>query len=188
MTTKSNLFSIVRAFRNDGNKFTLKALWCWMSDYHEREPQVAVNDNDPSVNPRQIETRVDAVGAMELIRSMADDENCERNPDYKRSTKPYSARLHDERFERVKHASKSAPPIAECIDAEAELARYIDAKSMRAWLGSDAETLDMAVEPNTTLHDVGKHIGAEGEDDAIAAAGKQEIVDVAKIFYDRHAV
>lgn len=184
MTAKSNLFSIVRTFRNDGNKFTLEALWHWISDYHEREPQVAVNDNDPSVNPRQIETRIDAVSSDALVAAFKEDEKHKDDPKYKPK---YSVRLHDERLERVKHAKKSAPPMPECVDAEAEMARYIDAKNMRAWLGADAETLDIAVEPDTTFHDVGKHIGAEGEDDAIAAAGKQEVIDVAKIFYDRHA-
>ncbi len=183
----TNLFQPLRVFRAKGDKFTLKALWLWMTDYHDGEPQMAVNDNNPNVNPMQIETRIDAVSAEKLILSMEEDEKVKLDPTFKRTTPPYSESLHAERFERVKHAKKSAPPLPEYVDAEAEMARYLDAKRMREWLGADADVLDMAVETHTTLHDIGLHIGAEGDHAAVSDAGEQEVRDVAKVFYDKAA-
>jgi hypothetical protein len=66
------------------------------------------------------------------------------------------------------------------------MARYLDAKNMRNWLGVDAETLDMAVGPHT-YRDVGRHVGASGSDDTLERAGKQEVKDVAKVFWDEAA-
>jgi len=183
----TSLFQPLRVFRAKGDKFTLKALWLWITDYHEGEPKMAVNDNNPSVNPMQIETRIDAMSAEKLILSLEEDEKVKADPAFERTTQPYSANLHNERFERVKHAKKSAPPLPEFVDAEAEMVRYLDAKRMREWLGSDADVLDMAVEPNTTLHDIGRHIGAEGDHDAVSSAGEKEVREVAKVFYDEAA-
>ncbi len=55
-----------------------------------------------------------------------------------------------------------------------------------AWLGADAEVLDMAIGPYT-YRDVGKHIGAEGSDRTLERAGKEEVKGVAKTFYDEAA-
>lgn len=182
MPKPADVYPILYTFKSEGDVATVKSLQLWTRDFHLELPQTAVNDNDPTATrPTEWEARIDAVDAFELIRSMAEDENCERNPDFKRSTPSYNTNLHEERFDRVKHAKKSAPPLAEYIDAEAETNRYIDARKMRDWLGSDAEVLDMAVEPRVTFEDVGNHIGVD------AAEAKQEVKDIAATFYERAA-
>lgn len=186
MPKPASVYPILYAFKSEGDVATLKSLQLWTRDFHLELPQTAVNDNDPkATRPTEWEARVDAVDAMELIRSMAEDENCERNPNFKRSTPSYSTDLHNERFERVKHASKSAPPLPEYVDAENETNRYIDAKKMREWLGCDADVLDMAVEPHVTFYDIGSHIGADA--DNAAEEGKREVREVAATFYERAA-
>lgn len=173
-------YPVLLEFKADGNIATLKSLKLWLYDYHLEPPKTAVNDNSPDARPIEWETHIDAERAENLIRAMAEDENCERNPDFKRSTTPYSATLHDERFERIKHTGKEHPP-AEEIDAEGETIRYIDAVRMRTWLGSDADVLDMAVDAHSTFDDIGQHIGTS------AAEAKQEVIDVASVFYKRAA-
>lgn len=174
------LYPILREFKADGDTATLKSLKMWVNDYHIEPPRVAANDNNPDTKPLEWEARIDAVKAEDMILSMAEDENCVRNPDYKRTTRPYSAALHEERFERVKHTGKEHMP-AEDINAEDEVIRYVDAVKMRDWLGSDADVLDMAVEPQTTFADIGQHICADEME------AKQEVVEVASTFYDRAA-
>lgn len=176
-------YPILREFKADGDAATVKSLKLWMYDYHLEPPQTAVNDNNPDVTPSIVETRIDGLRAERLILSVVEDDFCEIDPEYERTTPTYSADLHEERFERVKRADKEHAPIIE-VDAEDETIRFVDAKKMRAWLGSDSDILDMAVEPHTTFEDVGRHIGAN---DNAAAEGKQEIKDVAATFYQRAA-
>lgn len=178
-------FPILSALRREGDTFTLKSLRVWMDEYDVIPPLLAANDNNPNAMPTIVETRIDAVSADHLVLSLEEDEKCRLDPTFERTTRPYSLALHEERFERVKSASKSAPPAAE-IDAEAEMARYIDAAKMRDWLGADAEILDMAVGQCTYI-DVGRHIGVEGSAKTAYRAGRQEVKDVAKTFYDEAA-
>lgn len=161
-------YPILREFKADGDTATIKSLKLWMYDYHLEPPHTAVNDNNPDVTPSIVETRIDAVGAERLIDAY--------------NSGNYSPALHEERFERVKRADKEHSPVVE-VDAEAETIRYVDAKKMRDWLGSDSDILDMAVEPNTTFEDVGRHIGAN--DNTAATEGKIEISEVAATFYER---
>lgn len=170
MKSASGAYPILRTFKADGDEATVKSLHLWHHDYHLEPPQTAANDNNPLVNPTQVETRVDAISAERLVKAHAKGQ--------------YSADLHQERFERVKHAKKS-PPAPAPVDAEAATIRYVDAVKMREWLGADADTLDMAVEPSTTFEDVGRHIGVTG--DEAAAVGKQEVKEVAATFYERAA-
>lgn len=181
--TNRKPYPILSALRREGDTATLGALRLWRTDYHEGPPQVAANDNDPTANPTTIETRIDALSAEALV--VIYDAELNPDPEANEPPIPYSAKLHRERFERVKHAKKSPPP-PEDVDAEAEMARFIDAKKMREWLGSDAETLDMAIGPYT-YRDVGRRVGATGSDDTLERTGKTEVKDVARLFWDEAA-
>lgn len=180
-----DVYPILYSFKTEGDTATVKSLQLWTREFHLEPPQTAANDNDPNVGAYEWETHIDAEPAENLIRAMAEDENCERNPDFERSTPAYSADLHEERFERVKNAKKSAPPLLDYVDAEAETNRYIDAAKMRDWLGCDAEVMDMAVEPRVTFADVAEHLGLGGDD--AAGEAKEEIRQVAATFYERAA-
>lgn len=156
-----------------------------MDEYDVIPPPLAANDNNPNAMPTIIETRIDAVSAEHLVLSLEEDEKSRLDPAFERTTRPYSLALHEERFERVKSANKSAPPAVE-VDAEAEMARYIDAVKMREWLGSDAEILDMAISQHTYV-DVGRHVGVAGSAKTAYRVGRKEVKDVAKAFYDEAA-
>lgn len=185
MPKPASVYPILYTFKSEGDVATVKSLKLWVDDFHLEPPQTAVNDNNPSVEPYEWETRIDAVDAMDLIRSAAEDENCKRNSHFKRTTPSYSTDLHHERFDRVKRASKSAPPPPDYVNAEAETNRYIDAVKMRSWLGCDADVLDLAVEPRVTFDDVAQHIGLQG--DTAATEAKKEVKDIAATFYERAA-
>lgn len=176
-------YPILREFKADGDMVTVKSLKLWLDDFHIEPPHTAVNDNNPDVTPSIVETRIDAVRAERLIESLEEDEICKKDPTYKRTTPPYSAALHEERFERVKRTDKDHPPLDD-VDAQAETIRYIDAIKIRDWLGADADVLDMATEPYTTFADIAAHIGAEHDWESEA---KQEVKDVAATFYERVA-
>lgn len=181
----SKPFPILSALRREGDMFTLRSLRVWMDECDATPPPLAANDNNPEATPAIIETRIDAVSAEKLILSLEEDEKCKLDPIFKRTTRPYSRTMHEERFERVKSAGKTSPPLAD-IDAEAEMARYIDAMKMRKWLGSDSEVLDMAIGPYT-YREVGEYVGTLGSDDTLERAGKSEVKDVAKLFWDEVA-
>jgi hypothetical protein len=175
---------ILREFRADGDIATVRSLKLWLYDYHLEPPKMSANDNTPSLKPTLVETRIDGQKAERLIAALTEDEKIKEDNSIEKKLPTYSADLHEERFERVKRSDKSAP-LDNDIDAEAEMVRHIDALKMRDWLGSDADILDMAVEPNTTFDDVGRHIGASRHNPA--AEGKQEIKDIAATFYKRAA-
>jgi hypothetical protein len=176
--TNRKPYPILSALRREGDKATLGALRLWWTDYHEGPPQVAANDNDPDVRPVEWETNRYEYDALSIIITLAEDEND--------GGKAYSAATHGEtQTPKIRRTKKPMPPPAD-VDGEAEMARHIDTKKMRAWLGSDAEILDMAIGPNT-YRDVGRRIGAEGSDDTLERAGKREVKDVAKTFYDEAA-
>jgi hypothetical protein len=179
--TNRKPFPILSALRTEGDTATLRSLRLWMTDYHECPPQVAANDNDPDVRPVEWETSRYELDAMSLIIAVAEDENNQR--DNPKHVKRYSPATHGEtQTPKIRRTKNPMPPEAE-VDAEVELARHIDAQKMRAWLGSDAKVLDMAIGPHT-YREVGHHIGASGSDDTLERAGKQEVKDVAKVFWD----
>lgn len=177
--TNRKPFPILSALKREGDTFTLGALRIWMYDYHEGPPQIAANDNDPTTRPTEMETYRYEFDAETLIVALDEDEKNKEDSEYKPI---YSARLHEEiRKPQIRRTKKQMPPIAD-VDAEAEMARHIDAKRMRQWLGADATTLDMAIGPYTYI-DVGRSIGAEGSGKTVYRAGRQEVKDVAKIFW-----
>lgn len=182
--TNRKPFPILSALRKEGDTLTLQSLRLWMTDYHEGPPQVAANDNDPSVRPVEWETSRYERDALSMIITMAEDENSERDdPEHKPS---YSAATHREtQTPKIRRTKNPMPPPAE-VDAEVEMARHVDAQKIRAWLGADAEVLDMAIGPYT-YREVGRHIGATGSDDTLERAGKQEVKGVAKTFWDEAA-
>lgn len=152
-----------------------------MVNYTEGDAPMAANDNDPEFKIQNPETRIDAVDAMEMVRSMAEDENCERNPAYERTTRSYSAELHEERFERVKYAKASAA-FDDRLPTEDAMLHRIHVRQVREKLGRDAEVLDMAVSPRSTLRDVGRFVGATGSSDTLERAGKRAVKEAAKNF------
>jgi hypothetical protein len=145
----------------DGDKPILKSIRDFMTNYNLEDVPMAANDNDPNFKIENPETRIDGVNAEELILSMAEDENCERNPDYVRSTQSYSAGLHEERFERVK-TSMHSTQIDESLPTEEAMLHRIHVKQVREKLGRDADILDMAVGPYT-LRQIGEHLGYSGK-------------------------
>lgn len=176
-------YPILSALKREGDTLTLCALRLWWTDYHETPPQVAANDNDPAVRPTELETYRYELDAMPLIITLAEDEN---NKDGPKHVKQYSASTHNEvRKPQIRRTNEQIPP-SDGVDAEAEMARCIDAKKMREWLGADSTTLDMAIGPHTYL-DVGRAVGAEGSAKTVYRAGRQEVKDVAKIFKDEAA-
>jgi hypothetical protein len=185
--TNRKPFPILRALVREGDKFTLGALRLWWSEYHEGEPQTAANDNDPAVAPVDPEVRRIEHKAETIIAAYREDEDLAAGRIDKKVLPTYSAAMHRETHKPVvRQANKSAPPLPDYVDAEAETIRCLSVKKMRAWLGSDAETLDMAIGPHTYI-DVGLHVGAEGSAKTIYRAGRQEVKDVARIFWDEAA-
>lgn len=184
--TNRKPFPILSALRKEGDTYTLGALRLWWADYHEGPPQLAANDNDPSVAPVDPEVRRIEHRAETLIAALEEDEAVASGAAEEKSLPPYSASLHRETHKPVVRQANKSAPLDNDVDAEEEMARYLDAKKMREWLGSDAETLDMAIGPYT-YRDVGRHIGVEGSDDTVERAGKREVKDVAKIFKDEAA-
>lgn len=140
---------------------------------------MAANDNDPNYKIQNAETRVDGVDAMELIRSMAEDEHCARYPDYERTTTPYSKHLHEERFERVKYA-KSSPAFSDRLPTEDAMLHSIHVRQIREKLGRDADILDIAVSPTGTLREVGELLGFTGK--YAERKGKAAVIEAAKNF------
>lgn len=181
--TNRKPYPILSALRREGDAATLQSLRLWWTDYHDGPPQVAANDNeqDGPIDPEVVRREHDA---EDLVAALESDEANIATPKY---TKQYSQSAHRGTHKPdVRSAAKSAPPLPDNLDAEAEMARYLDAKRMRGFLGADAETLDMAIGPHT-YRDVGRHIGVEGSDDTLERAGKREVKDVAKIFWDEAA-
>lgn len=132
-----------------------------MIEFTDGDAAMAANDNDPNFKIENPETRIDGVSAEELILSMAEDENCERNPDYIRSTDSYSTDSHTERFERVKRGEKTAL-VDEGLPTEDAVLHRIHVRQIREKLGRDAEILDMAVGPYTLRH-IGEFVGYSGK-------------------------
>lgn len=157
----ANPYPALSALARDDDKPALKSIRDWMIEYNEEDVPMAANDNDPAVKIENPETRIDAVDAMELIRSMAEDEHCQMYPDYERTTEPYSTSLHQERFERVKRGEKTAL-VDEGLPTEDAMLHRIHVKQVRAKLGRDAEILDMAVGPYT-FRDIGEFVGYTGK-------------------------
>lgn len=149
-----------------------------MLEFNEGDAPMAANDNDPAVKVENPETRIDGISAEELILSMAEDENCQRNPDYVRSTTSYSTALHEERFERVKRGAKSAL-VDEGLPTEDAMLHRIHVKQVREKLGRDADILDMAVGPYT-FRDIGEFLGCAGK--YAERRGKAAVKEAAKNF------
>jgi hypothetical protein len=182
--TNRKPYPILSALRREGDTFTLGALRLWWMDYHEGPPQVAANDNEAEDGPTDPEVVRREHDAEDLVAALESDKENASNPKYKQQ---YNAVAHlGTHKPDVREANKSAPPLPDNVDAESEMARYIDAKKMREWLGSDAETLDMAIGPHT-YQDVGRHIGATGVEKTVERAGKQEVKDAAKLFWNEAA-
>lgn len=140
---------------------------------------MAANDNDPDFNISNAETRVDSVDAMELIRSMAEDEHCERYPDYKRTTKPYNPSLHEERFERVKYAKATAANDNR-LPGDDVMLHSIYVQQVRRKLGRDADILDIAVSPTGTFREIGELLGFTGK--YAERKGKAAVIEAARNF------
>lgn len=151
----------------------------FMTNFAEGDAPMAANDNDPDFKIQNPETRVDGVQAEELILSMAEDENCERNPEYERTTSPYSADLHQERFERVKHAKASAA-FSDRLPNENTMLHRIHVKQVREKLGRDADVLDIAVSPTGTFRKIGEFLGYSGK--YAERKGKAAVIEAAKKF------
>lgn len=181
--TNRKPFPILSALRKEGDTFTLGALRLWWSDYGATPPQVAANDNDPDTKPVEQESYRYELTAEELIAAHDEDQKNKDNPEYQPT---YSAALHGETRKPQVRRIKKPMPLPPDVDAEDETARHIDAAKMREWLGSDATILDMAVGPNTYV-DVGRHMGALGSAKTAYRAGKQEVREVAKTFWDEAA-
>lgn len=181
--TNRKPYPILSALRKEGDTFTLNALGLWWMDYSDATPQVAANDNNPETRPVEQESYRYELTAEELIAAYDEDQKHKDDPDYKPQ---YSAALHEEtRKPQVRRIKKPMPMPAD-VDAEDETARHIDAVKMRNWLGSDADILDMAIGPHTYV-DIGRHIGVSGSDKTAYRAGRQEVKDVARTFYDEAA-
>jgi hypothetical protein len=170
--TNRKPFPILSALRHESDTFTLNALGLWRLEYHGVNPQMAANDNDAEERPIEQESYRYELTAEELIAAHAAGE--------------YSAALHDETRKPQVRRIKKPMPLPPDVDAEDETARHIDALKMRNWLGSDAEILDMAIGPHT-YEDIGRHIGVNSSDKTAYRAGRQEVKDVAKAFWDEAA-
>ena len=170
--TNRKPYPILSALRKEGDTFTLNAIGLWRLEYQDVPPQVAANDNDPETRPVEQESYRYELSAEELIAAYANGS--------------YSADLHGEtRKPQVKRIKKPMP-LPPDVDAEDEMARYVDAVKMRKWLGSDAHILDMAIGQHTYI-DVGRHIGAVGSAKTAYRAGREEVKLVAKTFWDEAA-
>lgn len=178
--TNRKPYPILSALKREGDTDTLHALGLWRLEYHDTPPQVAANDNDPDTRPVEWETSTYEHDAMYLIQAFAEDENNKGVPGY---VPQYSAALHGEVHKpRIRRTTQPMPPAAD-VDGEAEMARHIDAQKMRSWLGADAEIMDMAIGPYT-YEDIGRHIGVNSSDKTAYRAGRQEVKDVARTFYE----
>lgn len=179
-------YPIITALKREGDISTMRSLRLWLTDYHLNPPQVAANDNSPDAKPIEWETNLYEYDGDDLVDALQEDQDLAAGKIEKKVLPVYSAAMHEERHLRnVRRAAKAMPVYA--ANAEDEVIRFIDAKKMRDWMGADADTMDMATEPNVTYVDVGRHIGTEGSDKTMERAGKQEVKDVAKIFWDRAA-
>lgn len=170
--TNRKPFPILSALRREGDTFTLAALRLWYGSYGGNPPQVAANDNDPETKPIERETYRYELSAEELIAAYA--------------AGTYTADLHGETRKPQMRRIKKPMPLPPDVDAEDETAKHIDTVKMRAWLGGDAIILDMAVGPYTYI-DVGRHISVDGSAKTAYRAGRQEVKDVARTFYDEAA-
>lgn len=170
--TNRKPFPILSALRKEGDTFTLGALRLWRLEYQDVPPQVAANDNDPEIRPIEQDSYRYEMSAEDLITA--------------HNAGTYGAALHGEtRKPQVKRIKKPMP-LPPDVDAEDEMARYVDAVKIRNWLGSDAVVLDMAIGSYTYI-DIGRHIGVFGSAKTSYRAGRQEIKDVAKTFWDEAA-
>jgi hypothetical protein len=174
----ANPYPTLSALARDDDKPVLKSIRDWMIEYNEEDVQMVANDNDPTVKIENPETRIDAVDAMELIRSMAEDEHCAMYPDYERTTESYSADSHGERFERVKRGEKTAL-VDEGLPTEDAMLHRIHVRQVRQKLGRDAEILDMAVGPYT-FRQIGEFAGYAGK--YAERKGKEAVKQAAKNF------
>jgi hypothetical protein len=155
-----------------------------ITDFHLNPPQTAANDNTPGATPIEWETNLYEYDGDDLVAALEEDEALAAGLIEEKKLPAYSAAMHEEKHRRyVRRAAKAMPTYT--VNAEDEVIRFIDAKRMREWLGADADVLDMATEAGVTYRDIGRHIGTEGSDKTAERAGKQEVKDVAKIFWDR---
>jgi hypothetical protein len=172
-------YPALSALARDGDKRVLKSIRDFMTTFTEEDAPMAANDNDPEFKIKNAETRIDGLSAEELILSMAEDENCERDPDFERTTKSYSKHLHEERFERVKYA-KASPAFSDRLPTEDAMLHRIHVKQVREKLGRDAEILDIAASPNGTFREVGELLGFTGK--YAERKGKAAVIEAAKNF------
>lgn len=181
--TNRKPFPILSALRKEGDSATLGALRLWRVDYGGNPPLTAANDNNHEERPTEQETYRYELSAEELIAAYNEDQKHKHDPGYKPT---YSADLHGESRKPQVRRIKKPMPLPADVDAEDETARHIDIVKMRAWLGDGAIILDMAIGPYTYI-DVGRHIGVVGSTKTAYRTGRQEIKDVAAVFYSHAA-
>lgn len=150
-----------------------------MVNFNDGDAPMAANDNDPAFRVQNPETRIDGVQAEELILSIAEDDHMKVNPDYKRTTRAYSAELHHERFERVKTA-KASPAFSDRLPTEDAMLHRIHVKQVRERLGRDADILDIGVSPTGTFREIGELCGFTGK--YAERAGKKALKQAAENF------
>jgi hypothetical protein len=172
----NNRFYILDSLAREADKFSMTWLRNWLVDYHLAPPQTAANDNTPGAMPIEHDTNVYEPDALGLIQTLARDEND--------GTSNYGLAAHDAEYHlrRYRVVKKIWPQAV--YDAQDEMARYLDAKKARVYLGSDSTILDMATDVGVRYRDIGRHVGVTGSIDTLERHGKAKLKSVIKKFAD----